>query len=204
MKSHLPCYLPPVKRAAVLTQGRWPELPYFSLSSDLHTSLCISSTVLQHNMTSYWLPNSVVLVWLLLKSNITASGYCGEIACCSRRFGVLNDPGVAWLMEGFRQYFSNFWAEHEWKAWSCHLLRAPCSRSAEPGREPTETTGLLVEFLSHPGPLTHTFTPKHRRACTYINTRTTTYMEKYTPAHLFTHTFTLGTTPALQGPLRLL
>lgn len=139
-------------------------------------------------------------VRLLLKSNVTAPGYCGDCKgrCCRRRFEVLNDPGVAWLMEWFTQYFSDIAAECERKASACHLLRASRSRSAKPGREPTETTGLLVEFLFHSGPLTHTHMLAVR--CMHVNTHT------HTHAHMHAHTrpctqqtFTPGTTPAMRG-----
>lgn len=108
----------------------WSRPPYFSLSSDLHTSLRISSVLLVHNKQSYWLPKSSCVegrreagrvcvevcvcgcYWRAMSQLLAIMGRWHDCRgrCCSRRFEVLNDPGVAWLMEGFTWYFSNFGA----------------------------------------------------------------------------------------------
>lgn len=152
--------------------------PFFSLSPDLNTSLCISNSTLARNkqlltpkaelglgLEGRMAAGVCVCVWWLLKSNVTAPGYCGDCKgrCCRRRFEVLNDPGAAWLMEWFTQYSPASRPSASGKPGHVIFLRASRSRSAKPGREPTETTGLLVDS---PSPLWSSHARSHWAPCT--------------------------------------
>ena len=109
------------KNSGVNTQSG-SRRPYFSLSSDLQSSICISSMILVQNMQRHWLQTALgwagcvcvcvggVVIkeqchssWLLWGDSMTV-----KVDVAAGNFEVLNDPGVAWLMEWFTWYFSNF------------------------------------------------------------------------------------------------
>lgn len=85
--------------------------------------LCITRTVTDAKMVLYGLRVSsgsyIGALSQLLATVRTVKG-----RCCRRWFEVRNDPGVAWLIDWFTQYFSSFAPEYYWKVWASHVLRA--------------------------------------------------------------------------------